>query len=108
MKPIQLINLTPHSIKLGNGETIDPTGYVSRVNTTQSQTGDIRGVPILESSLNKTVNIPEEEEGVAYIVPSVVRQMAPKRRDLLSPTKLIRDGRGNVVGCGALERNPVC
>jgi hypothetical protein len=105
---MQLINLTPHSIKLSNGEVIEPTGYVSRVNTTQSQVTDIRGVPILESNISKTVNLPEEETGVAYIVPSVVRQMAPKRRDLLSPTKLIRDFSGNVVGCGALERNPKC
>ena len=105
---MQLINLTPHAIKLSNGETIEPTGYVSRVNSTQSQVGDIRGVPILESSLSKTVNLPEEEPGVSYIVPSVVRQMAPRRQDLLSPTKLIRDFKGNVVGCGALERNPKC
>jgi hypothetical protein len=105
---MQLINLTPHSIRLSNGEVIEPTGYVSRVNTTQSQVDDIRGVPILESSMSRTVNIPEEEEGVSYIVPSVVRQMAPRRRDLLSPTKLIRDSNGNVIGCGALERNPKC
>ena len=103
---MQLINLTPHSIRLSNGETIEPTGYVSRVNTTQSQVDEIRGVPILESNISKTVNLPEEEEGVAYLVPSVVRQMAPRRKDLLSPTKLIRDHKGNVIGCGALERNP--
>lgn len=105
---MQLINLTPHAIRLSNGEIVEPTGYVSRVNSTQSQVGDIRGIPVLESTLSKTVNLPEEEEGVAYIVPSVVRLMAPTRQDLLSPTKLIRDGKGNVVGCGALERNPKC
>lgn len=102
---MQLINLTPHTIKLPNGESVEPTGYVARVHTTQSQVGSIRGVPILESSIAKSVNLPEQEDDVAYIVPSVVRQMAPARKDLLSPTKLIRDHNGVVIGCGAFERN---
>jgi hypothetical protein len=103
---MKLINLTPHTIKLSNGEEVRPTGYVSRVNTTQSQVDLIRGIPVLVSNISKTVNLPEEEPGVCYIVPSVVRLMAPDRLDLLSPTKLIRDSSGSVVGCGAFERNP--
>jgi hypothetical protein len=102
---MKLINLTPHTIKLSTGEEIRPTGYVSRVNTTQSQVDIIRGIPVLVSNIATAVNLPEQEEGTCYIVPSVVRLMAPKRKDLLSPTRLIRDSNGSVVGCGAFERN---
>jgi len=30
----------------------------------------------------------------------------PGRRDLLSPSKLLRDAMGQIIGCAALERNP--
>jgi hypothetical protein len=45
-------------------------------------------------------------DGILYIVPGYVRTALPNRTDLASPTKLIRDGAGKIVGCGALEINP--
>jgi hypothetical protein len=45
-------------------------------------------------------------KGILYIVPGYVRTALPNRTDLASPTKLIRDGAGKIVGCGALEINP--
>lgn len=103
---MNLVNLTPHSINLPHGQTVRPTGYVARVNSVQQQVDNINGIPVLVTQLLQTMNLPEPEEGVCFIVPAVVRNHSPKRKDLLSPTKLIRDSDGKVVGCGAFERNP--
>lgn len=101
----KFINLTPHDINLPYGQTVRPTGYVARVNSVQQQVDNINGIPVLVTKLLETMNLPEPEEGVVFIVPAVVRTNSPERQDLLSPTKLIRDTDGRVVGCGAFERN---
>ena len=50
-------------------------------------------------------NLPEPKRGVIYIVPSHVREALPERGDLASPSKLIRNSVGHVIGCGALQVN---
>lgn len=103
---MKFVNLTPHNINLPHGQVVKPTGYVARVNAIQQQVDLVNGIPVLVTQLLQTMNLPDSEDSVYYIVPSVVRTHSPKRRDLLSPTKLIRDTDGRVVGCGAFERNP--
>lgn len=103
---MKFVNLTPHEINLPHGQAVKPTGYVARVNAVQQQVDSINGIPILVTQLLQTMNLPEPEQDVYFIVPAVVRAHSPTRKDLLSPTKLIRDSDGRVVGCGAFERNP--
>jgi len=103
---MNIINLTPHRISLPNGRDVLPSGYISRLNVVQSQVDILDGVPILESLTTKTVNLPEPEPDTYYIVPALVRCAMPGRRDLLSPSKLLRDAMGQIIGCAALERNP--
>ena len=103
---MNIINLTPHRISLPNGRDVLPSGYISRLNVVQSQVDILDGVPILESQAVKTVNLPEVEQDTYYIVPALVRCAMPGRRDLLSPSKLLRDAMGQIIGCAALERNP--
>jgi len=40
---------------------------------------------------------------VLYVVSALVRAALPARKDLASPAKLTRDGKGNITGCEALE-----
>jgi hypothetical protein len=103
---MKLINLTAHTINVQGLEPIETSGYVARVHTHMHQDGSIRGVPIFVRSGETVVNLPEEEPDVMFIVTSYVREALPKRKDLLSPTKLVRDRNGMVVGCGAFEMNP--
>jgi hypothetical protein len=102
---MKFVNLTPHEINLPHGQSVKPTGYVARVNAVQQQIDSVNGIPVLVTQLFQTMNLPEPEEGVYFIVPAVVRTHSRERKDLLSPTKLIRDTDGRVVGCGAFERN---
>lgn len=103
---MNLVNLTAHTINVQGLEPIETSGYVARVHTHMHQEEDIQGVPIFVRSGETVMNLPEPEEGVMFIVTSYVREAIPNRKDLLSPTKLVRDRNGMVIGCGAFERNP--
>ena len=65
----------------------------------------MEGVPMMVSEHAGVSNLPEPKRGVIYIVPSHVREALPERGDLASPSKLIRNSIGHVIGCGALQVN---
>ena len=102
---MKLINLTPHEVKITGYGTIPPSGTTARAHTNLSQIGEIDGIPLMVSRVVGMSNVPEEENGVLYIVPSFIRELLPERRDLASPAKLLRDDGGKIIGCGALEVN---
>ena len=102
-----LINLTPYAIKVsGANITIEPSGYIARLNSHIGQVGEVNGIPLLEVSESVTTNIPEPKKNTMYIVPAIVRSHLKARQDLISPAKLIRDSLGAIVGCSAFEKNP--
>lgn len=103
---MNLINLTPHPIVISGHETIDPSGYIARVNLQLCQAGEVNGIPLMVSKNLGVCNLPDPQPDTMYIVPSLVRQQVPERTDLCSPAKLIRNAHGGVVACSALEVNP--
>jgi hypothetical protein len=100
-----IINLTPHAINVGGHPAIEPSGEIARVNAQTSQVGELNGIPVIETKSNGISGLPSEKEGVVYIVPSMVRQFLPRRRDLVSPAKLLRNRSGVVIGCAGFEIN---
>jgi hypothetical protein len=102
---ITFVNLTPYPIKVGGMDPIMPSGSVARLNAQTIQTAQIEGIPILETIINGVTGVPPKEPGTMFIVPALVRQAFPLRRDLLSPAKLVRDKSGMVLGCLGLEIN---
>ena len=103
---MNIINLTPHSITAAGREPILPSGEVARVNARTTQTGDLNGIPIIETKVIGISGVPDAKKDTIYIVPTMVRQLLPDRKDLLSPAKLLRDKSGSVVGCVGFEINP--
>lgn len=104
MKKLQ--NLTPHPIVI-NGHTIHSSG-VARVKQETNEVGYIETefgrIPITVTELSSNVlNLPEPVEGVFLIVSAIVRQALPDRPDLASPSGLIRDEAGRIVGCESLD-----
>ena len=103
---MKIINLTPHTINVAGHSPFIPSGEIARVNFQVIQSGEINGVPIMETLAHGISGLPTETPDTFFIVPTMVRQYFPKRRDLLSPAKLLRDKCGVVVGCVGFEINP--
>ena len=101
---MKLVNLTPNSIKLPSGKTIQPSGFVARANTSYEKVGDVVGVPLVMSHVDSISNVPDPKPDTLYIVPTVVRVALSFRDDVVSPCKLIREN-GVVVGCSSFETN---
>lgn len=115
--PNEIINLTPHDVKLifdGPDEPEimvippDPAGP-ARVNTEQQEVGlgfsreDAYTLPIVKQTIGEVENLPEQKHGTFYIVSRVVAQACPFRYDLLIPCNFERDEEGKILGAKALE-----
>lgn len=97
----ELINLTPHSIKvIGVGE-IPASGLVARVSMKTEPDAVIAGFPTSYTEYGDVENLPEIE-GVSFIVSKMVRDACPDRADLFYPAELVRDETGNIIGCKSL------
>jgi hypothetical protein len=67
----------------------------------------IDGIAISSTSWGETTDVPEYLEGTYYIVSQLVKNALPKRKDLLVPKGVIRDDKGNVIGCTRLDKGVV-
>jgi hypothetical protein len=97
-----MINLTPHPITIrrpdGSQSTLQPSGAVARVATTESAVGTLDGVPVVARSTGAAQGLPEE--GALCIVSAMVLAAVPGRRGVYAPDTgptAIRDERGQVV-----------
>ena len=100
---IKLINLTPHPIRVVGWGEIPPSGFVARLEEEIKETGmSINGIPVVEKRITR-LHLPPSQPGVFYIVSLAVAQVA-QRKDLLVPDDLVRDEKGQVVGCRRLAR----
>ena len=103
-----LMNCTPHAVKIigENGALIKefaPSGDIARLQPTTSVVGEVAGVPVTSTSYGEPIGLPEEKEGVGYIVSALLRTTLTQRGDLFSPGQLVRDSDGNVICCKSLD-----
>lgn len=100
---MKFINLTPHEINVvkENGEVVSfpPSGEPARVNQTFNHVDTIDGVRLFVTKLDKVFSLPKPEKNVVYIVSAMVKERETCRNDLVSPGKLVRNDKGQVVGC---------
>ena len=99
-----IINLTPHPVTIGT-VTIPPSGEVARVDSTECPAGDFGGIPLITSSFGEVTGLPDPQGDTLYIVSGMVRSAVPTRNDIASPSGLIRNDSGQVVGCSHLTIN---
>ena len=98
-------NFTPHAIDVWNdkGEIILtlPSEGVARIQVSHDLVeGD--SIPLWKGKYSSIEGLPEHEEGTLIIVSSLVREHCT-RIDLVSPSHLVRDGQGRVIGCMGFE-----
>jgi hypothetical protein len=111
-----LINLTPHPIRFCDSDGLEialvaPSGQTARIDTMRAPSGDgavtVDGatIPIEGAWYGELSGLPEQQDGVLYVVPLLTALAAPADRDdLLVPHQQVRDQEGTVVGCAALGR----
>jgi hypothetical protein len=95
-------NLTPRPIRVRKpyGDIIfDPEGIIPQVEVIEEPSEEILGVPTITRKMGEVVGLPPFEEGVFYIVSSLVFE-ASERTDLLAPDTgktCVKDEHGNIV-----------
>lgn len=81
-----------------------PSGTVARVSTNVVGMPPIDGIPTEKVEYGEVTDLPEPVDGTMYIVSLMVKQACPDRLDLLTPGELMRDKKGNPIGCCGLRR----
>ena len=110
-----IINLCSHDVNvmMANEDayfTIAPSGVVARCQTEYNTVAQVTcggdTFNIRERYFGEVSNLPDEEDGVLYIVSRIVAEAcADVRNDLLIIDTPVRDGK-TIVGCEAFGRWP--
>ncbi len=106
-----IVNCTPHPLGLlvgGQERAIAPSGILPRAEQISAPAGAVNHdgleIPIETLAYGEVTGLPEEADGVFHVVSLVTAQAAPHRKDLLVPSRQVRDEQGRIVGCAALGR----
>jgi len=92
-------NLTPHAInEVTTGQTFPPSGISARVATTSEEVEVVDGIPFNKTQFGEVAGLPDPTPNVIYIVSGLVKS-AVDRSDVVSPSTLVRDEGGNIIGC---------
>ena len=101
-------NLTPHDVNIVKGgkviKTFKPEGLVRCTQSTKV-IGEVEGINITSTVFGDVEGLPAEVEGTYYIVSRLVLNACKSRNDLLVPNELVRDDKGNIIGCQSLANN---
>ncbi len=109
---MNIINLTPHEINIYKGDenilTIAPSGSVARCSQVDNEDGFInflgKDVPLFNTNYNEIENLPPEKPNTFYVVSMIIANRSPKRKDLLIPVGIVRNEKGQIIGCKGLSR----
>jgi hypothetical protein len=104
-----IINKTPHDINIVNEKnefikTIPKSDSQIRLAVKTQQTEEIEGIKTSVLVFGEPEGLPEYKNGVFYIVSQLVKTALPKREDLLVPAEVVRDEKGQIIGCKSLGR----
>lgn len=105
----EIRNHTPHDLTVtARGRTrvykrCDPE---VRVTENPLDGGTLDGFPVQIVGMGEVKNLPEPEEGVAFLVSMFTCQRAPHRRDLFYPHPQLRDKGGNIIGAAGFAQVP--
>ncbi|RGQ08389.1 hypothetical protein DWZ11_00590 [Megamonas rupellensis] len=104
---MNIINLTPHDVNLllEDDVIVFKSEGIARVQQKEVLDEYFDRVPIYKNKYGKIEGLPEEKDGVYYIVSFVVASaLKDKRNDLLIVTKTERNEKGQIIGCYGFAR----
>lgn len=122
---MKIINCTPHEVNILDaqctrynpvhkgfdlvGEKIvlqefAPSRIIPRCLTKEKEEWSISGIPIISIEFGDISGLPDEDPDTMLIVSAIVANAgrAKGRKDLLVPTRMVRDSEGRICGCLAL------
>ena len=109
-----LKNLTPHEVKIFklNGTAsdldvvIEASDTIARVSCEYIKVDKkVDGTDLYRPVSGEVTGLPDYEEGTYLLVSTMVREALPLRSDLVSPGQLLRNDKGEVIGCLGLVGN---
>ena len=105
---MKFVNLTPHELNLNPNVAsinIPPSGIIARVSVEREKVAHINGVEVSRVQYGEPVGLPDEEDGVFFIVSAMVAShpSIKNRKDVLYPGEAIRNEQGQVIGCNGLS-----
>lgn len=104
---MNIINLTPHDVNLllEDDVIVFKSEGIARVQQKEVLDECFDRVPIYKNKYGEVEGLPEEKDGVYYIVSFVVANaLKDKRNDLLIVTKTERNEKGQIIGCYGFAR----
>ena len=97
---MKFVNLTPHSIRLNDGTSFEPSGVIARVSVDLQAVETVGGVQLFRQTFGDVEGLPEEVPGTMYIVSAMVLG-AVDRSDCVAPAtgsrETVRDEAGHIV-----------
>ena len=107
----KIINLTPHSVSIVNPEgkiikVFEVSGQIARCSQSTKIVGNIDGIPLTQTTFGDVVNLPQPQKDTVFIVSRLVLNACKGvRDDLIVPNDLVRDDKGNIIGCNSFAIN---
>ena len=100
-------NFTPHPINILDADNkeimvITPEGVSIRLKSTTERWRSYNGVPLTKTIFGKPEGLPDREENVLLVVSQLVKSALPDRADLVVPAEVVRDAKGQIIGCRSL------
>jgi len=108
---VKVVNCTPHDVNLitENGSITFPrSGIIPRLTEQQNKINSVivNGIEIdiMSKSFLEPEGLPEPKENTIFIVSALVAGAVKNRDDLVIPNDIIRDDKGNIIGCRNLAK----
>lgn len=103
----EIINTTPHAVNVVDTEgkvirTFEPSRISVRLSAKTVDAGELDGIRLTRTEYGNPEGLPEEADGVYYIVSAMVKSALPGRPDLLVSAEQVRDSEGRIIGCRSL------
>lgn len=113
---VSLKNCTPHDVVILNEKdevivTYPPTGILPRLKADVRPEGVIQDnsnlIPFTVTYLGETQDLPDFDPNVMLIVSRLVADANPDREDLVFPNEVVRNDKGQIIGCRSLSALPL-
>ena len=101
-------NCTPHTVTIIKGKEniiYMPIYPTPRLSTETIKVGEIDDIPITYTDFGEVQDLPDAVQGTYLIVSRMVLSALPNRSDLLVPNELVRNDKGQIIGCRSLAKN---